>query len=91
MKITGFQTAGRKRRRSDGRFLTSYAQKSPEREDLAETALFAYAILHHPDRFPPADTDDTMRAVPNRIEYIKAVFPAGKPIFYSVGTAEACG
>jgi hypothetical protein len=75
---------------SDGRFLTSYAERSPEREDLAETALFAYAILHYPDRFPPADTDDTMAAVPNRIAYIKGLLPPDKPIFYSVGEAEAC-
>ena len=75
---------------SDGRFLTSYGQKSPDREDLAETALFAYAILHHPDRFPPVDTADTLRAVPNRIEYIKQLFPPHKPIFYSVGDPQAC-
>ena len=75
---------------SDGRFLTSYAQKSPEREDLAETALFAYAIFHHPERFPPEDTADTMRAVPNRIEYIKRLFPPGQPIFHSIGDPEEC-
>ena len=28
----------------DGRFLSKYARNSPEREDLAETALFAFAI-----------------------------------------------
>lgn len=69
---------------SDGRFLTSYAARAPEREDLAETALFAFAILHHPDRFPPADTEDAMRAVPHRIAYIKRLFPPGKPLVYSV-------
>lgn len=60
----------------DGRFLTSYAAQSPQREDLAETALFAYAILVHADRFPPVDTADTLRAVPNRIEYLKKLFSA---------------
>ena len=76
---------------SDGRFLTAYAEESPEREDLAETALFAFAILQHPDRFPPSDTDDTLRAVPNRIEYMKRFFPPGQPIFYSVGDPQVCG
>lgn len=75
---------------SDGRFLTSYAARSPEREDLAETALFAFAILHHPDRFPPADTEDTMRAVPHRIAYISELLPPGKPLFYTVADTQAC-
>ncbi|UVK40987.1 hypothetical protein LHFGNBLO_002527 [Mesorhizobium sp. AR10] len=75
---------------SDGQFLASYAARSPEREDLAETALFAFAILHHPDRFPPADTEATMRAVPHRIEYIRNLFPPGTPLVYSVADAQAC-
>lgn len=75
----------------DGRFLTSYAERSPEREDLAETALFAFAILHHPDRFPPVDTNETVQAVPHRLAYIKELFPPGKPLIYSVGDAQACG
>ena len=83
--------AWKKAQLSDGRFLTAYAEESPEREDLAETALFAFAILQHPDRFPPSDTDDTLRAVPNRIEYMKRFFPPGKPIFYNVGDPQVCG
>ena len=75
---------------SDGRFLTDYARNSPEREDLAETALFACAILHYPDRFPPVDTADTLGAVPNRIEYIKNLLPPGSPIFFKSGTATNC-
>jgi hypothetical protein len=80
----------RRAQASDGQFLTSYAARRPEREDLAETALFAFAILHHPDRFPTADTETTMRAVPHRIEYIKAFFPPGKPLVYSIGDAQKC-
>ena len=75
---------------SDGQFLTSYGARSPEREDLAETALFAFAILHHPDLFPPADTEATMRTVPHRIEYIKGLFPPGKPLVYRIGDAQTC-
>jgi hypothetical protein len=80
----------RRAQASDGQFLTSYAAGGPEREDLAETALFAFAILHHPARFPPADTEATMRAVPHRIEYIKGLFPPGKPLVYSIGNAQKC-
>jgi len=76
---------------ADGGFLTDYGAKSPEREDLAETALFAYAILHHPDRFPPVDTDDTLRAASNRIDYIRKLLPPGEPIFFQVGPVTPCG
>ncbi|MFD3191431.1 hypothetical protein ACFMPD_14295 [Sedimentitalea sp. HM32M-2] len=58
---------------ADGRFLTGYAAAYPEREDLAETALFAYALLRHPGRIPPADSMDILRTVPARIEVVKAI------------------
>jgi hypothetical protein len=64
---------------ADGGFLSDYAAESPDREDLAETALFAYALLHYPDRMPPVDTEDIRRAVPNRIAYIKALLEQGAP------------
>ncbi len=75
---------------ADGRFLTGYGAATPDREDLAETALFAFAILHHPDRFPPVDTADTVAAVPNRIAYIKALLPPGQPLQYQVAEATGC-
>ena len=56
---------------ADGGFLTDYAAERPDREDLAETALFAYGLLLRPDRMPPVDSEDIRRAVPNRIAYIK--------------------
>lgn len=75
---------------ADGRFLTGYGMRSPEREDLAETALFAYAILHHPDRFPPVDTEDTRAAVPARMAYIEALLPVDKPIHYNLRAPIPC-
>ena len=75
---------------ADGRFLTGYGARSPDREDLAETALFAFAILHHPDRFPPVDTADTLAAVPNRIAYIKTLLPPDQPLYYQVAEAAGC-
>jgi hypothetical protein len=76
--------------KADGGFLTGYGQKSPEREDLAETALFAFAILHHPDRFPPADTEATLAAVPHRIAYIEQLLPKGVPLIGPVDSALIC-
>ncbi len=76
---------------ADGGFLTGYGQSSPEREDLAETALFAFAILHHPDRFPPVDTRDTLNAVPHRIAYISEhLFPPGAPLTWQVAEPRGC-
>lgn len=74
----------------DGGFLTGYARKSPDREDLSETALFAYAVLHHPGRFPPADTEATVKAVPNRIAYIHRLLPPGEPVFLGAGPPQGC-
>ena len=56
---------------SDGRFLTRYAASRPEREDMAETALFAYGLIRHPGRIPPVDSRDILAAVPARIAFIK--------------------
>jgi hypothetical protein len=75
---------------SDGRLLRPYGAQHPKRQDLAETALFAFAILHHPGRFPPADAEATMRAVPLRIACISRLLPRDKPLIYSVGDERSC-
>ncbi len=79
-----------KAQEADGRFLTAYGRRSPKREDLAETALFAFAILHYPARFPPVDTKDAVDAVPNRIAYINRLLPQGKPLVYQAGQKPSC-
>jgi hypothetical protein len=65
----------------DGAFLTEYAQKKPKNEDLAESALFAYTLLHHPERIPADDAKRIREMVPNRIAYIAQLLPPGEPIF----------
>lgn len=75
---------------ADGGFLTRYGARHPDREDLAETALFAFAILHHPDRLPPADTADTRAAVPHRIAFIETLLPRDQPLTIPVGPLEPC-
>ncbi len=68
----------------DGGFVTGYAREEPKIEDLAETALFAYTILHHPDRLPAGDVERIRKAIPNRIAYIARLVPPGQPIFTMV-------
>lgn len=73
--------------REDGGFLTEYAKSRPTREDLAESALFAYTLIHHPERFP-ADVAQRIRAtIPHRIEFVAKLLPPDEPIFFPATTA----
>ena len=54
----------------DGAFLTRYAASRPEREDLAETALFAFGLLRHPGRIPPVDSRVIRERVPARLAFL---------------------
>ena len=68
----------------DGRFITDYAAKNPEGEDLAESALFAYALTHHPKRIPSSDATRIHKSIPARIEFVAQLLPKKKPLQYSV-------
>jgi len=57
----------------DGEFLTAYGASEPRQEDLAETALYAWALTHHPDRISSADAAAWTAAVPNRIALIETM------------------
>lgn len=63
---------------SDGTFATLYAKKKPELEDLAESALFAFAVIHHVDRIPAEDAQRIRRAIPARIQFIERLLPISK-------------
>lgn len=60
----------------DGAYVTEYA-KTDAQEDFAESALFAYTLIHHPERFPPAERAKIEKQIPNRIAFFKQVY-AGK-------------
>ncbi len=68
----------------DNTFVTNYARSKPDREDLAETALFAYALLHHPQRLPQSVRDSVSGAVPARIRFVGELLPPGQPIHFEV-------
>ena len=57
----------------DGTFITEYA-KTSDQEDFAESALFAYTLILHPERFPEADRTKIERAIPNRIAFFRKIF-----------------
>jgi hypothetical protein len=76
--------------KSDGTFLTAYAAKNPDGEDLAESALFAYTLVHHPERIPVEHAARIRAAIPARIAFVESLVPPGRPIFQTVGPRYAC-
>ncbi|MEK7469918.1 MAG: hypothetical protein AAB074_21325 [Planctomycetota bacterium] len=70
--------------KKDGRFVTKYARDNSKGEDLAESALFAYTLLHHPERIPKADAARIRGAIPARIAFVEKLLPPGKPIHFTV-------
>lgn len=62
---------------ADDAFVTVYAAKKPAREDLAESALFAFAMLRHPDRIDEPDRSAIAKRIPHRIAYIADLLSPG--------------
>ncbi len=56
---------------ADGAFVTDYALNNPTTEDLAETALFAYAYFNHPERLPVSVKNKLRDRFANRLAYLK--------------------
>jgi hypothetical protein len=77
--------------KKDGCFITHYAMKNPKGEDLAESALFAFALIHHPKRIPKKDADKITRAIPSRIAFVEKLLPKGTPLHFSVETKQKDG
>jgi len=77
--------------KKDGCFITKYAMKNPKGEDLAESALFAFALIHHPKRIPKKDADKITRAIPNRIAFVEKLLPKGTPLHFAVETKQKDG
>lgn len=58
---------------ADGAFLTGYGARYPQREDLAESALFAFGLLAHPGRIPPVDSRVMTDTAPARIAVLETI------------------
>lgn len=67
------QSAWGRAKSLDQAYVTDYA-KTEDQEDFAESALFAYTLIHHPDRIPPAEREKIERQIPNRIAFFKTVY-----------------
>ncbi len=58
---------------ADNAYITNYA-KNNSQEDWSESALFAYTIINHPQRFPPAERAKIEQQIPNRIAFFRNIF-----------------
>lgn len=58
----------------DNAYITDYAAKNPSKEDLAESALFAWAIIIHPGRLPASIEERVKALIPHRIAFFKEIF-----------------
>jgi hypothetical protein len=63
----------------DGAYITRYASTDPDGEDIAESALFAYAMLRHPGRLPADITAKANTIMPNRIALLAPIFTQSDP------------
>ena len=75
---------------ADGAFITHYAKAHPNREDLAETALFSYVLLTTPERFSDSLAAKIRQLVPNRLAFFKRLFLDGQPLLRQIRKTESC-
>ena len=64
---------------ADGGFITRYAAKYPDKEDIPESALFAWTMVHHPGRLPARVETAVRRVMPNRLEYLHNILKGYEP------------
>ena len=79
-----------KAQRADGDFVTTYAMDNPDKEDMAESALFAWTLLIHPGRLPKAVEERVRTVMPSRLAFFRTVFVDSGPVFQRVGPAGSC-
>lgn len=65
--------------KADGAFITEYGANNAGKEDMAESALFAYTMLKHPGRLPAEVENWVSRHTPNRLAFLKKIFAEMEP------------
>lgn len=60
--------------KNDKAFITEYAQENPEKEDLPETAIFAYTYKKHPNRLNKKTKDWMKKNIKERLAFFDTVF-----------------
>lgn len=75
---------------ADDAFLTAYAANNPTTEDLAETTLYAWAALFHPDRLLAGEAEAFAELVPRRLAFVRDELFAEGPGLAPAGTGIDC-
>ena len=78
-----------KAQKADGDFVTKYAKRLPRKEDMAESALFAWAMLKHPGRLPAKIEARARKIMPNRMAFFEKLF-LSRPTFEDTGSKPKC-
>lgn len=76
--------------RADRGFITHYAEERPGREDLAESALFAWTLLIHPGRLPQWVELLVWQIMPNRMLFFEELFVESGPVLQRIGPTGSC-
>lgn len=76
---------------NDGAFVTDYGASSPQGEDLAETALFAFTYFQHPERLPTQVKEELVELVPHKLEFLERFFGPSQDMQRTVDGLENCG
>jgi hypothetical protein len=58
----------------DNAYITDYAANNTKKEDLAESALFAWAVIIHPNRLSASIEERVKALIPHRINFFKQIF-----------------
>ncbi len=82
--------AWREAQKADNAFVTEYAAKLPHREDLSESALFAFAYLRHPERLPPEVRRSIETIMPARVSFFRTIFETPEPDVSAVEMPKDC-
>lgn len=57
----------------DDKFISTYAQDNPTREDIAESFLPWIMVRHKADRMNQSDMDTILQSIPNRLNYFDSI------------------
>ena len=57
----------------DNAYITEYA-RTDDQEDFAESALFAFTLIHNPERLPAAERAKIEKQIPHRIAFFKGLY-----------------
>ena len=75
---------------ADNGYITNYARSKPNGEDMAESALFAYAELITPGRLPSNVSTKVRQIMPNRLAFFEKLFGSMQPLHQKMGSARKC-